>query len=463
MVRAFPSRCRVGASRPLAMLLTGALLLAGGLGALPAHAVDLPQAYELARQHDARLRAARAAADAQRERLPQAQAQRLPQVTFSASRLHNDLTRTSANFLGQPVTVDERYWSENLTLSVRQPLYRPALVAGIEVARAQVADAEAVLRVEEGNLAARVAEAYFNVLLAQDQLELVLVQRRAAEAQADAARKALVAGTGTRTDVDDLEARLDLLRADELRARQQIDFARRQLEVLTGALPSAPRPLDHDRLSLPELVPADLQAWLQRAEAASPELAALRARRDAAAAEVERAAAGHRPTVDAVLQLTRSASENVTTPSSRYTNRAVGVQLNVPLYSGGYIDSTVRQAMAELTRAEENLESLRRDLHVRVAEQHRLVVEGAQRIQALQRAVASARTALHSAERSRLAGLRTILDILDAEDRLQRAQRELRFARYQYLLARVRLQVLCGDDGVAELSRLTFSEGRQTS
>lgn len=450
---AFFTLCRWRAPHRLAGLLAAALL-AGALASRPAHAVDLWQAYQLARGHDARLRAARAGTEAQRERLPQAQAQLRPQVTLGASRLHNDLSRTSANFLGQPVTVDERYWSENLTLSVRQPLYRPALVAGVEVARAQVADAEAMLRVEENNLAARVAEAYLNVLLAQDQLELVLVQRRAAEAQADAARKALAAGTGTRTDVDDVEARLDLLRADELRARQQIDFARRQLEVLTGPLSSVPHPLDHERLTLPALVPDGLQAWLERAEAASPELAALRARRDAAAREVERAAAGHRPTVDAVLQLTRSASENVTTPSSRYTNRAIGIQLNVPLYSGGYVDSTVRQAVAELTRAEENLESLRRDLFVRVAEQHRLVEEGVQRIQALLRARESAQTALRSSEMSQRAGVRTILDVLEAQQRLQNVERELRAARYQQLLARLRLLTLAGDDGGGEIERL---------
>lgn len=431
------------------------LAAAAGLALLPAaHALDLLQAYQLAQQHDARLRAARAATDAQRERLPQAQAQLRPQVSFTASRLYNDLTRTSANLLGQPVTLDERYWSQNITLTLRQPLYRPALQAALESAQAQVADAEAVLRAEENNLLARVAAAYFDVLLAQDQLELILVQRRTLQTQADAAQKALVAGTGTRTDIDDIQARLDLLGADELRARQQIDFARRQLEVITGALPSAPRGLDHERLQLAPLQPAELQAWLQRAEDQSPELAALRARRDAAAKELERAAAAHRPTVDALAQITRSASENVTTPSSRYTNRALGVQLNVPLYTGGYIDSTVRQARAELTRAEENLEAARRELAVRVAEQHRLVLEGRQRIEALLRARASATTALRSSEASLRAGVRTVLDVLDAQQRLQLLERDLRSARYQTLLAQLRLLVLVGDDASAVLAAM---------
>lgn len=412
------------------------------------------QAYQLARDNDARVRAARAAAQAQRERLPQAQAQLRPQLALGASRLHNDLTRTSANLFGQPVTQDERYWSENATLSLRQPLYRPALTAGVAVAQAHVADADAVLAVEENQLAARVAQAYLEVLQAQDQLELVQVQQRVAQIQLDAARQALERGTGTRTDVDDIAARLDLLGADALRAQQQIEQAQRQLQAITGPFDRPLAPMDHGRIELAPLQPLDLQAWLDRAEAASPELAALRARADAAQREIDRAAAGHLPTLDLIFQLTRSASENVTSPSSRYTNRAVGVQFNLPLYSGGYVDSTVRQAVAEYTRAQEALESTRRDLFVRVAEQHQSVIQGQQRVQALRRAVESARTAVRSSEASLRAGVRTVLDVLDAQQRLSNAERELRLARYQTLLARLRLSVLAGDTGEAELQTL---------
>ncbi|TCS97515.1 outer membrane protein/protease secretion system outer membrane protein [Tepidimonas ignava] len=409
-----------------------------------AHALDLDQAYRLAQSNDARVRATRAATDAQRERLPQAESQRLPQVSLSGSRSNNDLTRTSQNFLGQPVTVDERYWSYNATLGVRVPLYRPAVTAGIAVAKAQVADAEAVLRAEEINLAARVAQAYFEALTAQDNIELVAAQQRAATTQADAARKAWQAGTGTRTDVDEIEARLDLLRADEVRARQQLEYAMAQMQVLVGPWDGALAPVDAQRFAVAPLQLATLTQWLELAERNSPELAALRARRDAAQQEIARASAGHWPTLDAVVQITRSASENVTSPSSSYTNRAVGVQLNVPLYSGGYTSSTVRQAMAELVRAEEQLEAARRDLHLRIHDQYRLVIEGSQRISALQKALASAQQVVQSNRQSWLAGVRTILDVLDAEVRALTVERDLRAARYQYLLARLRLAVLAG-------------------
>jgi len=415
--------------RPLPWLLWALL------AAPAAHGMGLAEAHRLALQNDATLRAARAAADVQRERLPLAQAQLLPNVALGASRVYNDLSRTASDFLGRPQRIDEQYPSYNATLSIRQPLYRPALRAGVEQARSVVADAEAVLAAETNRLAERVTAAYLEALLTQDQLELVLKQQQVALRQLDAAEKAWRAGTGIRTDIDEIQARLDLLRADELRARQAQDMARRQLENLTGVSASALWPLAPERLVLEPPQPSTLAEWQAAAEANSPELAALRARRDAARQEIERARAGHLPTLDAVAQITRSASENVTTPSSSYTNRLIGLQLNVPLYAGGAVDASVRQAVAELTRVEETLEATRRDLGLRVHREFRAVTEGVARIRALEQALRSADQVVTANRRSYEAGTRTVLDVLNAEQQRQSVLRDLAQARYEYLLA----------------------------
>jgi protease secretion system outer membrane protein len=426
--------------RPLPWLLWALL------AAPAAHGMGLAEAHRLALQNDATLRAARAAADVQRERLPLAQAQLLPNVALGASRVYNDLSRTASDFLGRPQRIDEQYPSYNATLSIRQPLYRPALRAGVEQARSVVADAEAVLAAETNRLAERVTAAYLEALLTQDQLELVLKQQQVALRQLDAAEKAWRAGTGIRTDIDEIQARLDLLRADELRARQAQDMARRQLENLTGVSASALWPLAPERLVLEPPQPSTLAEWQAAAEANSPELAALRARRDAARLEIERARAGHLPTLDAVAQITRSASENVTTPSSSYTNRFIGLQLNVPLYAGGAVDASVRQAVAELTRVEETLEATRRDIGLRVHREFRAVTEGVARIRALEQALRSADQVVTANRRSYEAGTRTVLDVLNAEQQRQSVLRDLAQARYEYLLARVRLVSLSGGD-----------------
>lgn len=432
-----------------------ALAAAAALFAGSAWSMDLLQAYQAALQEDATVRAARAASDAARERLPQARAQLLPNIAFSAGRNRNDLSRTQENSLsGKPVTTDEQYYSFNQTLQLRQPLFRKPLWAGLEQAGYIVQDADASFERELQNLGVRVAGSYLEALLAHDQLELVLSQQAFTLTQLDAAHKALAAGSGTRTDIDEAQARLDLNRAQELEARQQLDYTRRQLEVLTRHSVGQLARLDAGKLPLQPPEPQDLDAWLTLAEAGSPELQALKARLEAAKSEVAKAQGGHYPTLDAVAQVTRSASENVTTPSSSYTNRVVGLQLNLPLYAGGYTSSVVRQAVAEQTRAEEMLEATRRDLGLRLHREYRGVTEGVVKVGALQQAVRSAEQLVKSTRRSFEAGSRTLVDILNAEQQLQSTRRDLAQARYLYLISRVRLQALAGGDKEAVITEL---------
>jgi outer membrane protein/protease secretion system outer membrane protein len=432
-----------------------ALAAAAALFAGSAWSMDLLQAYQAALQEDATVRAARAASDAARERLPQARAQLLPNIAFSAVRNRNDLSRTQENPLsGQPVTTDEQYYSFNQTLQLRQPLFRKPLWAGLEQAGYIVQDADASFERELQNLGVRVAGSYLEALLAHDQLELVLSQQAFTLTQLDAAHKALAAGSGTRTDIDEAQARLDLNRAQELEARQHLDYTRRQLEVLTRHPVGQIARLYAGKLPLLQPEQQNLDAWLAKAEASSPELRALKARLEAARSEVTKAQGGHYPTLDAVAQITRSASENVTTPSSRYSNRALGLQLNVPLYAGGYTSSIVRQAVAEQTRAEEMLEATRRDLGLRLHREYRGVTEGVAKVGALEQAVRSAEQLVKSTRRSFEAGSRTLVDILNAEQQLQSTRRDLAQARYLYLISRVRLQALAGGDKEAVITEL---------
>lgn len=440
---------RHSGARMLRALAATAALLAG-----PAWSMDLLQAYQSAQQEDATVRAARAAADSARERLPQARAQLLPNISLNIGRNHNNLSRTQENLLKQPVPTEEQYYSFNQTLQLRQPLFRKPLWEALEQAGHVVQDAEATLARELQNLGVRVAGAYLEALLGHDQLDLVLKQQAFMLTQLDAARKALVAGSGTRTDIDEAQAKLDLNRAQELEARQQIEYTRRQLEVMTRLPVGDLARLDIGKLSLSQPEPQDLEAWLAMAEANSPELQALKARLETARSEVAKAEGGHYPTLDAVVQATRSASENVTTPSSSYINRSVGLQLNVPLYAGGYTSSVVRQAVAEQTRAEEILEATRRDLGLRLHREHRGVTEGVAKVGALEQAVRSAEQLVNSSRRSFEAGSRTLVDILNAEQQLQSTRRDLAQARYLYLISRVRLQALAGGDREAAIIEL---------
>ncbi len=427
-------------------LLTAALAGLLGATAAPVWSLDLMEAYQAALAQDARIRAARAARDSAIERLPQARAQLMPNVAINIGRNKNDIDRTQENALGKDVTVKEEYFSYNQTLQLRQPLFRMPLFAGLRQAGFVVEDAEATLERELQDLGSRVTGAYMEALLAQDALELVLKQKTLTTTQLDAARKSLAAGYGTRTDIDEAQARLDMNTAEELSARQHVDFTRRQLEILIDRPVDTLAAVDSQRLPLLPPEPADVAEWIRIAEGTSPEVRALQARVDAARAEIDKARGGHYPTVDAVAQISKSGSENVTSPSSSYTNHLIGVQVNIPLFAGGYVNSTVRQAIAEQVRAQENLEATRRDLAVRVHREHRGVTEGVLKVRALEQAVRSARQLVTSSKRSFEAGSRTMVDVLDAEQRLQTTLRDLAEARYIYLVSRVRLRALVGMD-----------------
>jgi len=431
------------APRLLVAITLAALLAAGSA---PAWSLDLMQAYQAALAQDARIRAARAARDSAIERLPQARAQLLPNIAINLGRNKNDIDRTQENALGRDVSFGEEYFSYNQTLQLRQPLFRMPLFAGLRQAGFVVDDAEATLERELQDLGSRVTGAYMEALLAQDALELVLKQKSVTTIQLDAARKSLQAGYGTRTDIDEAQARLDMNTAEELSAHQHVEFTRRQLEILINQPVDSLVTVDAQRLPLLPPEPAEVAAWVRMAEESSPEVRALQARLDTARAEIDKARGGHYPTVDAIAQISRSGSENVTSPSSSYTNHLIGLQVNIPLFAGGYVNSSVRQAIAEQVRAEENLEATRRDLAVRVHREHRGITEGVLKVKALQQAVRSAQQLVQSSKRSFEAGSRSTVDVLNAEQQLQSTLRDLAEARYVYLLSRVRLRALVGMD-----------------
>lgn len=417
-------------------------------------ALDFKTAYEAALQHDATILAERAAAQAAQERLPQALSQRRPSLSLSAGQNRNHLESQTANILGQR-SVSERYYdSNNAALQLRQPVYRPAILAQIKQARAQVQDADAVLDVNENDLLERVAQAYFDALLGQVQLDLASAQKTAFAAQLQSAQKGFAAGVGMRTDVDEAQARMDLAHAQVLQAQQALDLARRRLALLLG-VPVAQlvqlADLDTQRFAPSAPVPTSAEQWIALAEESSPQLQALRARLRAAQAEVDKAQAGHKPTLDVVATVSRSDSDSVTSINTVYKQKYVGVQLNVPLYSGGYVSSTVRQALAEVQRMQQTLEAAQRDLSNQVYEQFSAMTEGVLRIAALEQAVRSAQQALLSSQKSLQAGARTTVDVLNAEQQLTVAQRDLAQARYGYVLAHLKLQMLAGQERMANV------------
>lgn len=421
---------------------------------LPVWAIDLKLAYEGALANDANINAARAAALAGQEYLPQAQAQLLPSISASFTRSNNNLTSVTENSLGQLTESKNSYPSGSDTLSLRQPIYRRIQQVQLLQAESQVNDANAVLEVELQNLTVRVAGGYFEALLAEDQQALARTQLNTYKFHVDAARKVFEGGAGTRTDVDEAQARLDMAVAQELEARQAVASSRQLLETMVGTPLGELSKLDAPSLVLLPPDPEQLDAWIARAERASPELRSLAARLETAKLEIDKAKGGHHPTLDAVAQWSRSRSESIQALNSSYETGSMGVQLVIPIYAGGGVNSAIRQAVASKERAVQILEAARRDLGGRVHKEFRGVTEGILRVRALEQAARSSDQALLSSQKSFQAGVRTRIDVLNAESNRMSVLRDLAQARYLYLMSQVRLKALVNEANAATVEAM---------
>jgi len=285
-------------------------------------------------------------------------------------------------------------------------------------------------------------------------LALVLAQQAVLIKQVDAAGKMLVAGSGTRTDVDDAQSRLDINRAQEIEFRQSVTHYLQQLQMLVGEPVEKLAPLKVEKLDLKVLQPDNLEDWVERAEKNSPQLKSLVARVEVARQEAKKASSGHHPTLDAMAQWSNSKSDSVSSISSRYVNSTVSLQLNIPIYAGGAVNAQIRQAALRQERAEQQLEAGRRDLTMRVRKEFRGMKESIPKIKALELALRSAEQLVVSSRKSYEAGSRTVVDILNAEQQRVTVQRDLAQARYGHLVSKVRLLAYVGDVNLETVTAL---------
>ncbi|MDP4028800.1 MAG: TolC family outer membrane protein [Gallionella sp.] len=432
-------------------MLTIALLLAC---APAAHALDLVQGYRLALENDATYQVALAANQAGHEAVPQALAQLLPNLSASGSRSKNATDSQSPGFLGQMNHSFSRYTSASTTLALRQPLFRKYNFALYKQAQAQEKNADAVLDIDRQELLMRLSGAYFEALMAQEQLAFVLAQKDAYSGQLQSATKAFAAGAGTRTDIDDAQARYDLGLAQELEARQNIGYTRRQLQVIVNQPVESLATLDAGRMELLPPTPNNLDEWIARSEGNNAELRALQANIEAAQQELEKAKSGHYPTADLFVQRSKTESDTNYTINSQYLTTAVGVQFNIPIWSGGAVNSQMRQATANLEKTKQQYEARRREISQQVRKEFQNVTEGILKVKSLEQAERSSGQAVFSNQKGLQAGTRSQIDILNAQQQQMNVRRDLAQARYQYLMARVRLQGLMNSLNEDEMARI---------
>lgn len=402
-----------------------------------ADALDLAGTLRLAEERDPIWLAAKAARQAAQEAVPQARALFLPRLDVNANTTYNDVDSRTPLFAGA-----RQYNSNAYGASLTQPLFRAQNRPLYEQAQAQVAQAEAELALARQDLILRVSQAYFDVLLAQDNVRLARAQKAAIAEQLEQAKRGFEVGTLTITDTHEAQARYDLAVSQEIAAINNLEIARQSLARLIGEPPPALVPLRAEMaLSPPE--PNDMQAWLQAAENESLQVQAQEQALEIARQEVARNRRARLPTVDIVGSYSNGSSVTTTTgtPLDIDTEATtLGLQLQMPLYQGGTISSQVREALANRDLAERNLEDARRQAVLATSQAFLGVTGGLSQVQALSQALVSSRTLLESSRLGLEVGVRTNLDVLNAQQQLYNAERDLSAARYNSLISHLRLQ-----------------------
>ena len=425
------------------------LFLAAASGG--AQAADLLDVFHSAERNDPVIAAARAAHEAGAEKLPQGRSLLLPSVSLNAN---SSINNQNVQYLGFPLSAingNYRYNSNGYGVTMVQPLFREQNWLTYTEAQLQVAQTDAQLRIAEQDLVLRTAQAYFDVLMAENDVELAKAQKNAIDEQLAQAKRNFEVGTATITDTNEAQARHDQVYSQQIAAENNLEIKRSALQQLINEDRRDLKPLNAKfKPGMP--MPVGVEKWVANAESNSPLLAIAHASLELAEKEVEKNRAGHYPTLDLVANYSNSNMGG--SMASDITTKSLGVQFNMPVFEGGMIRSKSREAAANRDRARQELENSRRTIDQQAKQAYLGVISGVSQVEALQQALISSETALDSNKLGQEVGVRTNLDVLNTRQQLYATRRDLYRAEYDYLMSELRLKAAVGELDEAELARI---------
>jgi outer membrane protein len=436
--------------RPLALARWVVVSALGWVAATaPAQAQSLRELYDAARVYDATYLAARALADSAQYRVGQAEALKRPNVGLSANATRTDAdlpaTVTGANRTPVPGTAGHAYSNQvDASINATQPLFNRNSDATIAQAKRAYEVALADFETAEQDLIVRVAQAYFDVLAAQDALATAQAGKKGIAEQLASAKRNFEVGTATITETREAQARFDLSTAQEIAAENDLRTKRIALDQLVGRGGVTPKPLAPG-LPLPAAAPDDVGVWVDNADRLHPLVRKSRLALDIAQLEIERARAGEKPTIDLVGSVgSRHTTGTLTSTPGNTPNAVIGLQLRMPLYTGGLTQNRIKETLSLEEKARNDVEAARRG----VAQTTRVAFFGLQsgraQVSALEAAESSSKLALEATQLGYKVGVRVNLDVLNAQTQLFQTQRDLARARYDVLVNGLRLRQASG-------------------
>lgn len=451
---------RVRAGKPALARL--AVMLAMALGSVQAaHAVGLMDAYEAALDHDPQFAGAvqeKRAADAN---VAIGRSYLLPNLSASYAnyRNWNGVTQYDPSCYNGVCSGQQDYHSYTGAVQLRQPLINFEGIARYRYGKATALAGDATFNDRSEDLVVRVLTAYTDAAFALDQVALATAQQTTFDAQLASNEALYKNGQGTRTDILETSSKLELARADLADAQDNLDNASHALEALTGLnatldVASLDRLNEHFEPALPS--PPDFAQWRDIALDSNADLIAQRHNVEAAHEQLNVIRAGYLPRVDIVASIGKQQSSTLDTVGQRYLTKQAGIEITIPLYSGGMVQASSEQASANYARAEDDLLDKTNKVMLELRKQFNLCNSSMTRIQALEKAVESATLQITATRKSVEAGVRTNVDVLTATQQLYQAKRDLARARYQYMVANLQLKHAAGvltEDDLFQLAK----------
>jgi outer membrane protein len=418
-------------------------------------AENLLDVYKLARENDATWTAAQANFRANQEKGPQGRSLLLPIVSFNASYSRNNIDGTTTNLVtGGVLQGKDRYDINSYNLQLTQPLFRMSNFAAYAQGKISVSQAEAELAIARQDLILRAGQAYFDVLAAQDALDFTRSEKAAIDGQLQLAQRNFAVGNATVVDVHEARARFDLAAAEEVSTDSELQIRKEALTTLIGQ-PAGTLARLTSKIALPKPDPADPDQWVKAAAEQNLSIKVQEYLVSIAEEEINKNRGGHYPTLDLVASHNNlDQGGSVIGVATDVATNQIGLQLNVPIYQGGYVSSRVREAVARREQSRDGLTLAKRQTVRQTREAYLAVTSGAVRVQALEQAQVSSQKALESTLIGYESGVRTGVEVLNAQRELYRTKRDLSQARYAWLLSRLRLKAATGTLSETDLGEI---------
>ncbi len=439
-------------------------MLASGSALAGTPQQNLLELYQQAQSNDSLWAAAQSSHAAIQEKLVQGRALTLPTVTFNANAAHNqtDIDHTGGNgIFATNRSGFDKFETYSYSVNVNHPLYRKQNQIQYEETKTQVSQADEQLNAAKLDLMTRTAQAYFDVLLAQDKIDLIEAQKAAVTRQLEQAKANFEVGTATITDVHDAQARYDLLIAQEIAARNDLEIRKRAIQAIIGQMPGQ---LASAKETLVVTIPApqDMERWVDMAEQRSPQILYQQKALKLASQEIERAHAGHLPTLDIVGNFSDNRAnggslEDLSGYDKSFKRGTLGLQLQIPIYQGGAISSRERESVISQQKAKDDVEQARRQIGLQTRQAYLNVASAVAQVKAYEQALASSQSSLDSTSLGYEVGVRTSVDVLNAQQQYFSAKRDLLQARYTWMNSVIKLKAAAGlltEQDLAETSTM---------